>query len=178
MIGGREFLILAGKFQHVDSLWDIWKKNCLQWKVSKNSCYNHGKLYSFYVAYVYKNAYAGPHTAVAPSGNRRNLREKNLFFTWPYRGHRRNPFFERRFSSTIKIGRTNTAVFGISYILCQATFAWPSDDCRVTVQRLFSKFHHFAWNVKKIVWQSADGRVTSDDCRVTSDDCRVTDQRL
>ena len=33
--------------------------------------------------------------------------KKNLFFTWPYRGHRRNPFSERRrwrFSSTIKSG--------------------------------------------------------------------------
>ena len=79
----------------------------------------------------------------------------------------------------------------------------PSNDCRVTVQRLFSKFCQFCWNVeillfdsqptvawppttvawpcsdffqnfsellktsKKVVWKSAEGRVTSDDCRVT-----------
>ena len=78
-----------------------------------------------------------------------------------------------------------------------------SDHCRVTVQRLFSKFSQIAWNVQKrcltvgrrsrdlrplsrdrsatffkifpnclkrpknVVWQSADGRVTSDHCRVT-----------
>ena len=81
-----------------------------------------------------------------------------------------------------------------------------SDHCRVTVQRLFSKFSQIAWNVQKNVWrcltvgrrsrdlrplsrdrsatffkifpnclkrlkndvwQSADGRVTSDHCRVT-----------
>ena len=43
-----------------------------------------------------------------------------------------------------------------------------SDYCRVTVQRLFSKFSQIAWNVQKnVVWQSADGRVTSDHCRVT-----------
>ena len=78
-----------------------------------------------------------------------------------------------------------------------------SDHCRVTVQRLFSKFFLMAWNVQKtlfdsrptvawpqplsrdrsatffkicpnrlkrpknVVWQSADGRVTSDHCRVT-----------
>ena len=78
-----------------------------------------------------------------------------------------------------------------------------SDHCRVTVQRLFSKFFLIAWNVQKtlidsrptvawpqplsrdrsatfikifpnrlkrpknVVWQSADGRVTSDHCRVT-----------
>ena len=117
-----------------------------------------------------------------------------------------------------------------------------SDHCRVTVQRLFSKFSQIAWNVQKtlfdsrptvawppttvawpfsdffqknsnclkrpknVVWQSADGRVTSDHCRVTvqrlfskfsksletsknvvwqsadgrvtSDHCRVTVQRL
>ena len=90
-----------------------------------------------------KNAYAGPHTAVAPSGHRRNLRflrnlrrnlrEKNLFFTWPYRGHRRNPFFERRnpfferrFSSTNKIDRTNTAVFGIIIIYLWGTTKLPN----------------------------------------------------
>ena len=78
-----------------------------------------------------------------------------------------------------------------------------SDHCRVTVQRLFSKFSQIAWSVEKtlfdsrptvawpqplsrdrsatffkifpnhlkrtknVVWQSADGRVTSDHCRVT-----------
>ena len=78
-----------------------------------------------------------------------------------------------------------------------------SDHCRVTVQRLFSKFSQIAWNVQKtlfdsrptvawpqpllrdrsatlfevfpnrlkrpknVVWQSADGRVTSDHYRVT-----------
>ena len=78
-----------------------------------------------------------------------------------------------------------------------------SDHCRVTVQRLFSKFSQIAWNVQKrcltvgrrsrdhrplsrdrsatffkifpnclkrpknVLWQSADGRVTSDHCRVT-----------
>ena len=43
-----------------------------------------------------------------------------------------------------------------------------SDHCRVTVQRLFSKFSQIAWNVNKyVVWQSADGRLTSDHCRVT-----------
>ena len=78
-----------------------------------------------------------------------------------------------------------------------------SNHCRVTVQRLFSKFSQIAWNVQKtlfdsrptvawppttvawpfsdffqnffllletsknVVWQSADGRVTSDHCRVT-----------
>ena len=78
-----------------------------------------------------------------------------------------------------------------------------SDHCRVTVQRLFSKWFFIAWNVQKtlfdsrstvawpqplsrdrsatffknfanrlkrpknVVWQSADGRVTSDHCRVT-----------
>ena len=77
------------------------------------------------------------------------------------------------------------------------------NHCRVTVQRLFSKFSQIAWNVQKtlfdsrptvawpqplsrdrsatffkifpnrlkrpknVVWQSADGRVTSDHCRVT-----------
>ena len=78
------------------------------------------------------------------------------------------------------------------------------NHCRVTVQRLFSKFPQIAWNVlnmlfdsrpkvawppttvawpfsdffqnisqiawkrpKNVVWQSADGRVTSDHCRVT-----------
>ena len=77
------------------------------------------------------------------------------------------------------------------------------NHCRVTVQRLFSKFSQIAWNVlktlfdsrrtvawppttvawpfsdffqknfllletsKNVVWQSADGRVTSDHCRVT-----------
>ena len=126
---------------------------------------------------------------------------------------------------------------------------WQSADgrvtsyhCRVTVQRLLSKFSQIAWNVQKtlfdsrptvawlrplsrdrsatffkffsnclkrpknVVWQSADGRVTSDHCRVTvqwlfskfpksletsknvvwqsadgrvtSDHCRVTVQRL
>ena len=78
-----------------------------------------------------------------------------------------------------------------------------SDHCRVTVQRLYSKFSQIAWNVQKrcltvgrrsrdirplsrdrsatffkifpnclkrpknVVWQSADGRVTSDHCHVT-----------
>ena len=43
-----------------------------------------------------------------------------------------------------------------------------SHHCRVTVQRLFSKFHRIAWNVvKNVVWQSANGRETSDHCRVT-----------
>ena len=42
-----------------------------------------------------------------------------------------------------------------------------SDHCRVTVQRLFSKFSQTVWNVQNVVWQSADVRVTSDHCRVT-----------
>ena len=47
------------------------------------------------------------------------------------------------------------------------TVAWPQPLSR-DVQRLFSKFSQIAWNVQKnVVWQSADGRVTSDHCRVT-----------
>ena len=43
-----------------------------------------------------------------------------------------------------------------------------SDHCRVTVQRLFSKFSpNRLKRPKNVVWQSADGRVTSDHCRVT-----------
>ena len=43
------------------------------------------------------------------------------------------------------------------------------NHCRVTVQRLFSKFSQIAWksDQKNVVWQSADRRVTSDHCRVT-----------
>ena len=39
------------------------------------------------------------------------------------------------------------------------------NHCRVTVQRLFSKLSQIV--PKNVVWQSADGRVTSDHCRVT-----------
>ena len=42
------------------------------------------------------------------------------------------------------------------------------NHCRVTVQRLFSKyFPNRLKRPKNVVWQSADGRVTSDHCRVT-----------
>ena len=42
-----------------------------------------------------------------------------------------------------------------------------SDHCRVTVQRLISKFSYCLKRRKIFIPQSADGRVTSDHCRVT-----------
>ena len=36
----------------------------------------------------------------------------------------------------------------------QPTVAWPSNDCRVNVQRIFSKFFRIAWNVEKTLFDS------------------------
>ena len=50
----------------------------------------------------------------------------------------------------------------------QPTVAWPSHNCFVTVQRFFSNFFPNCLERRKNgVWQSTDGRVTSDHCRVT-----------
>ena len=36
----------------------------------------------------------------------------------------------------------------------QPTVAWPSNDCRVNVQRIISKFFRIAWNVEKTLFDS------------------------
>ena len=60
----------------------------------------------------------------------------------------------------------------------RSTVAWPPTTVAWPFNDFLQNFPNCLKRPKNVVWQLANGRVTSDHCRVTSDHCRVTVQWL
>ena len=206
-IGRREFLILAGKFQLVDSPWG-----------NKFPIINIGDVVSGICCgrFPWKTERDG--TGV---NKRENCRVN--FFAWFLPLRQRFAVQMQRsirslsLSHSLSLSRSLSLSLSISLSLSLSLIiiymhirAWQSadsrvttDHCRVTLRWVFTQSFLIAWNVEKrcltvsrrsrylrplsrdrsatffkifpnrlkrpknVVWQSADGRVTSDQCRVT-----------
>ena len=83
----------------------------------------------------------------------------------------------RRSSDLRRLSRDRSAIFSNFFLIClkrrktlfdsQLTVAWPPTTVTWPFSDYFEKFSDLLETWKKVVLQSADGRVTSDDCRVT-----------